>query len=62
MTQKTLDDLQPVLESRNFPEEPFTSVNKVKSRKLTALEVYERRKAAKELADADPLFDHSSLY
>lgn len=53
--QKTFDDSEPVLES-TATTEPYSSINKLKARPRTALEVYDEIQAAR-LVEEDPLFE-----
>jgi hypothetical protein len=60
MRQKTLDDMEPVLddEVRDDPFSPDISVKNMKKRRLHALRIYdhlEERRLRKEAED-DPLF------
>jgi len=53
MKQKTLDDMEPVLES-SFEPEPMAGVNSVKARSRDALEAFDEIEA-KRLIEDDPL-------
>ena len=55
MTQKTLDDMEPVLDSEINAPDKLPSVTKRNARSRRALEVYDEIQAA-ALIEEDPLF------